>query len=236
MELDRVARPLRSPRAPAFRPALFVTLAVCVAPSAASAQLVPAVRLELTGGAGALLPGTDLVRSDSVPGGSVHLGGSFALGGTAALQLPGGFGVEGQLLWAPNAALEDASGTKASGADWLALTVDGVYRPPLPLLGSVLEPFLGAGLGVRRFFPDRPVASFVCPPGTLSTTCVPALRDGSDRSDFTAEGMVGTYVHLPGLWRVRVELRDYITSFEDRGGARLQSDVAVLGGLVLRAP
>lgn len=198
------------------------------------AQLSPPVRFELAGGAGALLPGTDLVRADSLPGG-VQLGGSFALHGSAGLHLPGGFGIEGHLVWAPNAALEGTGGTKLGRADWMALTLNGVYRPPLPILSSVLEPFLGAGLGVRRLYPERPIGTFQCP-RVPEIPCPPVLQDASDRSEFAVEGMLGTEVALPGLWRLRVELRDYLTSFEDRGDARLQSDLAVLGGLVLRVP
>lgn len=200
-------------------------------PTPVAAQLVPPIRLELTAGAGTLQPGTDLARASNVIGGATRLGGSLALGATAALQLVGGLGIEAQALWAPNAALEDPGGTHEGGADWLALSLDAVFRPPLPILSSLLEPFLGAGLGVRRLtvhpepqaVPGGPLAGIV-------------LADSSARRDFTVEGLVGTYVKLPGLWRLRAEVRDYITSFTDAGDARLQNDLAVLGALVIRVP
>lgn len=205
-------------------------VAVCM-PIRATAQLAPPVRLELTAGAGTLQPGTDLARGSNVIGGATRLGGSLALGATAALQLVGGLGVEAQALWAPNAALEDAGGTHEGGADWLALSLDAVFRPPLPILSSLLEPFLGAGLGVRRLTVHPEPQSV--PGGPLVGV---VLADSSARRDFAVEGLVGTYVKLPGLWRLRLELRDYISSFTDAGDARLQNDLAVLGALVIRVP
>jgi len=202
-------------------------------PARAVGQLAPPIRLELTAGAGSLQPGTDLARGPDLVGGSTRLGGSLALGATAALQLVGGLGIEAQALWAPNAALEDAGGTREGDADWLALSLDAVFRPPLPVFSSLLEPFFGAGLGVRRLYPHpQPPA---LPVVNGSPTAV-VLADTSARSDFAVEGLVGTYVKLPGLWRLRAELRDYVTSFTDAGDARLQNDLAVLGALVVRVP
>jgi hypothetical protein len=196
-------------------------------------QLTPPVRMEVTVGAGTMQPGTDLARRDDLPGGALRLGGSLALGVTGALQLAGGFGLEAQALWAPNMALEDPGGTREGKAHWLGLMLDAVYRPPLPFLGSLLEPFLGAGLGVRKLSPHPD--SFACPPLT-GFTCYTILADTTARSDFAAQGLVGTYVGVPGLPRLRLELRDYVTSFSDSGDARLQNDVSVLGSVVFRVP
>jgi len=203
------------------------------APRALDAQLAPPLQLELTAGIGALQPGTDLVRRSDLPGGALQLGGSFALGGTASIQLPGGLGVEGQALWSPRMALEDPGGTHEGHANWLALTLAAVYRPPLPVLGKVFQPFLGAGLGVRRL---TPYPDAVALPVVLGAPAAPLLADSTGRSDFVAEGLVGTYVGLPGLWKIRVELRDYVTSFSDSGDARLQNDIALLGAVVVRVP
>lgn len=202
-------------------------------PARASAQLAPPIRLELSAGAGSLQPGTDLARGPDVLGGATRLGGGLALCVTAALQLVGGLGVEAQALWAPNAALEDPGGTHEGNADWSALSLDAVFRPPLPILSSLLEPFVGAGLGVRRLTPHPGPATLPVVNGTPPAV---VLSDSSARSDFAVEALVGTYLKLPGLWRLRAELRDYVTSFSDAGDARLQNDLAVLGALVLRVP
>lgn len=195
--------------------------ATALSPQPAFAQLGPIespVRVEFLATGGVLTPTATLVDGSGVSGGDRELSESFALGGGIGVHLLGGFGVEGQLLFSPEVELQTVgTGDVVSDADVLAATAHLVYRLPLPLI----QPFLGAGGGVRRLSFDDPTA--------LAT---------EDESDLTGSVLAGAYVGLvPGL-TIRLEARDYISSFTDprSGNSELQNDLAFLAGLAWRVP
>lgn len=200
---------------------LALVLAFLAAPAALSAQPGPVkspVRAELSGAAGALLPTSDLIEASGT-GAALSMETTFAIGGTLGILLPGGFGLEAQALFGPGASFEDEEGE----ADFLAVTGDLVYRFPVPAVGALVQPFIGAGAGVRDLSIE----------GSTRTGL-----DG-DSSDFVANVLVGTYVTVVPGWRIRLEARDYISSFSAEGTdgeSNLQNDFVLLGGLAFQFP
>lgn len=207
--------------AAAALPALLLALAAAAGPAAAQPGPIESpVKIEFNAQGGVLTPAASLTEGlVTAPPSSdpslnpLELSDAFALGGGAGLQLPAGFGVEGQLLFSPGVDLRTVdSGTVLSDADFLAVTGHVVYRLPIP----ILKPFVGAGGGVRRLSFDDP--------SVLET-------DGA--TDATASLLAGAYLSLIPGWTVRVEARDYISGFEDPrvDDTKLQNDLAFMAGL-----
>lgn len=208
--------------------ALIAALAVALAPRPAAAQPGPIespVKVEFLVSGGMLSPTSTLADREDISGADVALGDVFAFGGGIGVQLPLGFGVEGQLLYAPGADLEPTGPQIASADDevtiadagFLAATGHLVYRFPLPLI----QPFLGAGAGVRRVSLSEPN-----PLGTEGAT------------DLTGSLVGGAYVDIvPGM-TIRLEARDYLSGFDDPrfGDSEFQNDLAFLAGLAWRVP
>ena len=185
------------------------------APGAASGQAAP-LHLEFGLQGGRFAPAGTLAEGSGVTGGDLELTESFAFGGHAGLQLPGGLQFEAAVVTAPGTDLE-GSGGEQSGASYLAATGHVVWRFPVPFL----EPFLGAGGGVRRISFDRP--------GVLGT---------EEESALAGSLLGGVYVTAVPGWRIRAELRDVVSSFEDprTGESELQNDLFFLAGLSWRVP
>lgn len=210
------------------RSALAGSLVVLVAgllaaalPAPAAAQPGPIespVKVEFTFSGGVLAPASTLVDGSGVTGGELELSEAFAVGGGIGVLLPGGFSVEGQALFSPGTDLEPSGGGDAvTDADFLAATANIVYRLPTPLL----QPYFGAGGGLKRVSFDDPTVL-----GTDSET------------DFTGSLLLGTYVKLIPGWTIRVEARDYLSSFTDprTDESEFQNDLAFLAGVSYRFP
>ena len=189
--------------------------AALAAPGAARAQAAP-LHLEFGLQGGRFSPAGTLAEGDGVSGGDLELTESFAFGGHAGLQLPGGLQLEAAVVTAPGTDLE-GSGGEESGASYLAATGHVVWLFPIPLV----EPFLGAGGGVRRVSFDRP--------GVLGT---------GEESALAGSLLGGAYVTAVPGWRIRLELRDVVSGFEDprTGESELQNDLFFLAGLSWRVP
>lgn len=198
------------------RPAVIAALVLLLPSAGASAQgpLAPPLQLEISVSGGFLVPATSLADETQVPN-EVRLADSPAVGGGLGLLLPGGLNVEAQGLYAPGADLETA-GASDRAADFLALTGNLVYRLPLPFL----QPFLGAGAGVRQ----------------ISTESSAEDSETQRENDFTVALLAGTYLSLVPDWRIRLEIRDYLSSFAVGEGSKLQNDLAFLAGMTLRFP
>ena len=196
-------------------PALLAAAALVGLPRPAAGQAAP-VHLELGIQGGSFSPSGTLAEGSGVTGGDLELTDAFAFGGHAGVQLPGGWVVEAAVTTVPGTELE-GSGGESSGASFLTATGHLVWRFPIPFV----EPFLGAGGGIRRVSFDRP--------GVLGT---------DEESGLAASLLGGAYVTaIPG-WRIRLEARDVISSFEDprSGDSELQNDLFFLAGLSWRVP
>ena len=182
-----------------------------------------AATLEVSAFGGVLTPLSDLT-DDPASFGTV-LTAAPSIGAEAVLWFGEGFGAALQGVWAP-ADLEirptdfpGAVPTELGGADWIAGTVRLLYRLELSGAARVIEPFAGVGVGLRHLDVD-PQAS-------------PEVEDATD--PVAAVG-AGALVRVTPLWGVRLEVRDYVSSFESpaTGDARIQNDLAVSIGAVLR--
>lgn len=200
---------------------LALAVALLASPTLLSAQPGPVkspVRLELSGAAGALVPATDLIDATGT-GPALSMESTFAIGGNLGVLLPGGFGLEAQALFGPGGDFEDEAGE----ADFFAVTGDVIYRFPVPAVGALIQPFLGAGAGFKELSIE----------GSTRTGL-----DG-DSSDFVANVLLGTYVTIVPGWRIRLEARDYLSSFSPEGTdgeSNLQNDFVLLGGLAFQFP
>lgn len=203
------------PRTARAATAAAALLALALLPCSAHAQAAP-LHLEFGVQGGVLSPSSELAEGDGITGGELEMTESFALGGHAGIQLPGGWMVEGAVATAPGTEVE-GSGGERTGASFLSATGHLVYRLPIPFV----EPFLGAGGGIRRFSFDD------------------AGAFGSDgASDLAGVLLGGAYVTAVPGWRVRIEARDVIAGFEDprTGDAELQNHLLFLAGVSWRIP
>ena len=213
--VDAERPPTATPRHRASAIVALAAAAALAAPGAALAQAAP-LHLEFGLQAGRFSPSGTLAEGSGVTGGDLELTESFALGGHAGVQLPGGLQFEAAVVTAPGTDLE-GSGGEESGASFLAATGHVVWRFPVPLV----EPFVGAGGGVRRISFDRP--------GVLGT---------EEESGLAGSLLGGVYVTAVPGWRIRLELRDVVSGFEDprTGESELQNDLFFLAGLSWRIP
>lgn len=214
-DVSRWRRQGRSGRA---MPGLAVALAaftLLVAAAPARGQSL----IEVSAQAGALAPLSSLRDDGGVTGAELKMETRLAGALSAALLLPRNVSLEVRGLWTPSSGL--VGGSSDAEADFRAVTGGFTYRFDVPLLGILAEPFLGGGVGVRDL-------SFR---GGTSANPLPA-----DESSVTGELLVGSYVTAIPFVRLRLELRDYISSFDDRGDASLRHDLALLGGISARLP
>lgn len=189
-------------------------LALSLLPSSGRAQAAP-LHLEFGVQGGVLSPSGDLAEGGGAEGGDLELTEAFALGGHAGVQLPGGWMVEAAVATSPGIEVRGSGGS--TGASFLSATGHLVYRLPVPFV----EPFLGAGGGIRRLsFDDR---------STLET---------DEASDLAGVLLGGAYVTAVPGWRVRLEARDVISGFEDprTGDSELQNHLLFLAGVSWRIP
>lgn len=185
------------------------------APVAAAAQAAP-LHLEFGIQGGVFSPSGELAEGDGFAAGRLEMSDAFVLGGHAGLQLPGGWMVEAAVATSPGTEVE-GSGGESTGASFLSATGHLVYRLPIPFV----EPFLGAGGGIRRLSFDD------------------AGAFGSEgASDLAGVLLGGAYVTAVPGWRVRLEARDVISGFEDprSGESELQNHLLFLAGVSWRVP
>lgn len=203
-----------------------LVLALLLSPTLASAQLGPPVSFEISGTAGALVPTSSLANATQAgTTEDLEASSNFAFGANLAVLLPIGFTLEAQGLLAPGSDLEQAG----TSSDWLALTGAFIYRFPVPVVSALVQPFVGAGAGVRSHsFDDFE---------SLSLQQQAALGGSDSSSDFVADVMLGTYINaIPGL-KIRLEARDYLSSFGTAGGdSNFQNDLTFLAGLGFEFP
>lgn len=221
---------LRGIVAPAVAAGLAVLLALAL-PAPAAAQPGPLespITVEFTALGGVLSPAGNLTGDipsapppfPGDPANAMEVSDSPAFGGGVGVRLLGTLAVEGQLLFAPGAELQTVDrGIEVTGAEVLTATGYLLYQFPLP----VVEPFVGAGGGVKRLSFDDPTV--------LGT---------DDESDLTGTVLAGAYVDLIPGWTIRVDARDYISSFSDPrvadGDSELQNDLVFTAGLAWRIP
>lgn len=191
------------------------------------------VGVELGLQVGVFSPAGDLVSAgEDETFGTVGATRKMALGATAGLRLPGGFLVEAQGVWVPGADLEDDAGVHYGEMDVVGLTAVGLYRPSLPGIGALLQPFFGGGAGIKRYSFDPAV--FAAPVGGVARPGDLGLEGGE--TDFTLELLVGARVTLLPGFRVRLEARDYLSGFARGDASEFQNDFTFLAGLGAEVP
>lgn len=189
--------------------------------------------LELGVHGGVFAPAGDLVGArEGETFGSVGAARSLVLGATAGLRLPGGFLVEAQGAWIPDADLEDEEGRDFGEMSLLTLTAAGLYRPSLPGIGAFVQPFLGGGAGVKRYSFDPAV--FSLPVGGVESPGDLDLE--GEETDFTLELLAGARVTLLPGFRVRLEVRDYLSGFDRGDESEFQHDFTFLAGAGVGVP
>lgn len=155
---------------------------------------------------------------------STEVSSSAALSGGVTWWL-GAVGVSARGVWAPAqlslrpTGIGGAVPDDLGDADYLAGTVDLVYRLRFRGPASLVEPFLALGAGVRRLELD-PVAS-------------PEVRSATDPLGTVAAGA------RVDVWRpvaIHVEVRDHVSEFDatPTGSSELQNDILVTVGLSIR--
>lgn len=226
----------RHRRAPVHLAGLLASALVFLG-SPTAAQLAPAdaplgVELGLQGGV--FSPAGDLVaaREDETFG-SVGATRSPALGVTAGLQLAGGLVLEARGLWVPDADMEDDAGVRYGDVGVLGLTAVGLYRPSLAGVDAFVQPFVGAGAGVKRYSFDP---SVLPSPEAGRTTQPAELGLEGDETDFTLELVAGAWVTLLPGFRIRLEARDYLSRFARDDESELQNDLTFLAGVGVALP
>lgn len=193
-----------------------------VSPGVATPQQGDANGPEIAVSGGVLAPLSLLSTSDVSF--STEVSSSAALGGSVTWWL-GAFGMAARGVWAPARLSLRATGIGGAvpddlgGAEYLAGTVDLVYRLRLAGPARIVEPFLAVGGGVRRLELE-PVAS-------------PEARSATDPVGTLAAGA------RVDVWRpvaIRFEVRDHVSRFDatETGASRLQNDVTVTVGLSIR--
>ncbi|HKK27127.1 MAG TPA: hypothetical protein VKB18_03525 [Gemmatimonadota bacterium] len=223
----------RAPRLTAAA-ATVVALVLLLAPfrvgaqetSAAGPGLAPDTSLARRGGpeifaiGGALAP---LAQLSSDPGSfATEVSSSAAFGGTVGWWLPGGLGAGVQVLYAPATlnilptSFQGPIPTDLGDAGYLAATAEVRYRLVSSGPAGVLAPYMALGGGIRRLNFD-PIAQL----------------DVQDTTDPVGTAAIGVESKLMGPLAVRLEVRDYLSSFDSSapGDSHLQNDVLVTVGL-----
>lgn len=115
----------------------------------------------------------------------------------------------------PGAAVPDDLGS----AEYMAGTLELIYRLRPGGAASLLEPFLALGAGVRDL--------------SLQPQASPEARSATDLAGSVA---VGTYVRIWDRTSLRFEARDLVSEFDatETGRSKLQNDIAVSVGLSVR--
>lgn len=226
----------RSRPAPVRRAGLVAVALVCLG-SPTAAQLappdaLPGLELGLQGGV--FSPAGDLVTArEGETFGSVGTTRSPALGATAGLRLPGGLVLEAQGLWVPDADMEDDDGVRYGDVGILGLTAVGLYRPSLAGVDAFVQPFVGAGTGVKRYSFDPSVLPEAEGDGVTRPADL-GLED--DETDLTLELVAGAWVTLLPGFRIRLEARDYLSGFTRDDESELQNDLTFLAGTGVALP
>lgn len=192
-----------------------------------SASSAPAQEPRTTGPevavSGGVLAPLSLLSSSDVSF-STEVSTSAAVSGGVAWWL-GAFGVEARGVWAPArlglrpTGIGGAIPDNLGDAEYLAGTIDLVYRLRLAGPAGMVEPYVAAGAGVRRLELD-PIAR-------------PEVRSTTDPVGTLAAGA------RVDLWRpvaIRFEVRDHVSRFDatETGSSKLQNDVLVTLGLTVR--
>lgn len=211
-----------------------VALVLLLAPGRAVAQeasaggpgLAPDTALARRGGpeifaiGGALAP---LAQLSSDPGSfATQVSSSAAVGGTVGWWLPGGLGAGVQVVYAPATlnilptSFQGPIPTDLGDAGYLAATAEVRYRLVSDGPAGVLAPYVALGGGIRHVNFD-PIAQL----------------DVQDATDPVGTAALGVESKLMGPVALRLEVRDYLSSFDSSasGESHLQNDVLVTVGL-----
>lgn len=191
-------------------------------PRSAPAQAVRPDGAEVTVAGGFLAPLALLSTSDISF--STEVSSSAAVSGTVAWWL-GDFGVAARGVWAPAqlglrpTGIGGAVPDDLGGAEYVAGTVDLVYRLQLTGPAWIVEPFLAVGGGLRRL--------------ELDALAEPEVRSATDPVGTVAAGV------RVDVWRpvaIRFEVRDHVSRFDatETGASKLQNDILVTVGLSVR--
>ncbi|HKK07402.1 MAG TPA: hypothetical protein VKA44_00805 [Gemmatimonadota bacterium] len=233
-------KPRRADRLAEKLPALALAAAVCVlaiaAPRGAAAQartqpgdqpaLSPDVAVGSSGGpelfaiGGGLAP---LARLSSDPGSfATEVSSAPVVGGAGGYWLPDGLGLGVQVLYAPAnlnvlpTAFQGPIPTGLGDARYLAATAELRYRLRPAGPAGVLAPYIALGGGIRRLEFDAI-----------------AHMDVQDTTDPVGTAALGVETGLIGPVAMRLELRDYVSSFDASatGESHIQNDVLITVGL-----
>lgn len=191
-------------------------------PGTARGQTPPSGGPEFAVSGGVLAPLSLLSTSDISF--STEISSSAAVGAGATWWL-GDLGVAARGVWAPARLSLRATGIGGAvpddlgDADYLAGSVDLVYRLRPGGAAGIVEPYLAVGGGVRRVELD-PLAR-------------PEVRSATDPMGTVA---VGARVDLRRPLAIRFELRDHVSTFDttETGASKLQNDILVTIGLSVR--
>jgi hypothetical protein len=188
-----------------------VSLGMLVVMAAPAAAQIPGINVNLGARIGAFTPMSALAET---PQGDVKLKSGMGIGASIELDIPfSPINVRANVEAAMGAKME-LGDDELEGAevDVVAFTGDLVYRP-LPRI-VVVQPYLLAGAGVKRYSFDTDPVSF-----------------SEDRSHFT--GHLGAGADLKfGPISVLAEVSDYISSFKNAAtdDSKLQNDVFLMVG------
>lgn len=208
--------------------ALAILLSLSFPPAGAHAQAAPA---PLPAGPGpeisvsgtALTPLALLTENPGTFGTEISTG--LGVTGTLGWWFGDSFGVTAHGVWVPaeldlqqstfTGPIPDALGD----ADYLAGSLNLVYRLTLPGAASAVEPYFGLGGGVR----DLDVAPVASP-------------DVADATDLAGTLVGGTYARLGSGASLRLEVRDLVSTYESplSGDSKLQNDLLVSIGIGFR--
>lgn len=195
---------------------------LCLGLSVPAGLHAQAPGVEASGQIGALVPTAEIVEGGEVTPGSAEVGKGLALGANLGLVFSSGMALELQGLWAPGPGI---NGTALEGGPSLgAVTVSVVQRLQIPVIRKVMVPFAGLGMGMRDLsFGEKARIS-----GTED-------RPDGDTS-VVGEFFGGLYVKaIPGF-KIRIEVRDYLSKASVVDQSNFQSDLAFLGGLAIGIP
>ena len=202
---------------------LCLTAALVLAvPGMTAAQTVHPDGPEVSISAGVLAPLSLLSTSDVSF--STEVSSSAALGGGVTWWL-GAFGVSAQGVWAPAQLSLRPTGIGGvvpddlGDAEYLAGSLDLVYRLRLRGAAAIVEPYFALGGGVRRL--------------ELDAVARPEVRSSTDPMGTVAAGA------RVDLWRpaaIRFEVRDQVSRFDatETGASKIQNDILVTVGLSVR--
>ena len=205
-------------------PALLCLAAVLAAgvPEPADGQPAHPNGPEISVSGGVLAPLSLLSTSDISF--STEVSSSAAVAGGVTWWL-GAVGLAARGAWAPArlslrpTGIGGAVPDDLGDADYLAGTVDLVYRLRPPGAAAMVEPFLAVGGGVRRL--------------ELDAVASPEVRSSTDPVGTVAAGA------RVDLWlpvALRFEVRDHLSRFDatETGDSKLQNDILITVGLSVR--